>query len=87
MTMSLSPIGTMSDRVSAFAEHLCSVGIAGKRVILLCQNSVDFAISLYGNAAALDYVVPLSASAKNRAANDSRLCPLVSGMTAMTNNS
>ena len=46
--------------VSAFAEHLCSVGAAGKRVILLCQNSVDFAIALYGIYAAGGQAVPVS---------------------------
>ena len=46
--------------VNAFSQRLSSHGVAGKRVILLCENSVDFAIALYGIYAAGGQAVPIS---------------------------
>ena len=38
--------------VNAFSQRLSSHGVAGHRVILLCENSIDFLIALYGIYAA-----------------------------------
>ncbi|MBJ89787.1 MAG: hypothetical protein CMO98_08000 [Woeseia sp.] len=46
--------------VNAFSQRLSSQGVAGHRVILLCENSVDFAIALYGIYAAGGQAVPIS---------------------------
>ena len=46
--------------VNNFADRLSLIGIAGQRVILFCENSIDFAIALYGVYAAGGQAVPIS---------------------------